>query len=70
MRRGAQPRQREHPLPSGKPKPVEPDAQSGVEVERDGAVLLLRLSRPERRNAFDLETMYAFGLALAAADGR
>lgn len=49
---------------------MEPDAQSDVEVERDGAVLLLRLSLPERRNAFDLETMYAFGLALAAADGR
>ena len=45
---------------------MEPDAQSGVEVERDGAVL--RLNRPERRNAFDLETMYAFGSALAAAD--
>jgi hypothetical protein len=45
MRRGAQPRQTEYPLPSGEPKRVEPGAPSGVEVERRGAILLLQFSQ-------------------------
>ncbi len=41
-----------------------------VESERHGSVLLLRLNRPARRNAFDLGLMYGLGSALvtAAAD--
>jgi enoyl-CoA hydratase/carnithine racemase len=34
-----------------------------VTVERDGAVLLIGVNRPEKRNAFDLETIEAFSAA-------
>lgn len=34
-----------------------------VTVERDGAVLLIGINRPEKRNAFDLETIEAFSAA-------
>jgi enoyl-CoA hydratase len=38
-----------------------------IEVERRGAVLLVCLNRPERRNALDLPTMYALGATFADA---
>lgn len=36
---------------------------SRVTVERDGAVLMIGINRPEKRNAFDLETIEAFAAA-------
>ncbi|HLH24709.1 MAG TPA: enoyl-CoA hydratase [Chloroflexota bacterium] len=44
-----------------------PAASSGVVVERDGAVLTLRLDRPAKRNALDTAMLGALEQALRAA---
>src|SRR5438067_1357671 len=44
-----------------------PTESSGVVVERDGAVLTLRLDRPAKRNAIDAAMLRALESALAAA---
>lgn len=38
-------------------------ASNKVTVEKEGHVLLIGINRPEKRNAFDLETIDAFGAA-------
>lgn len=43
-------------------------AATGLRVERDGAVLVLLLDRPERRNAIDRPTALALAAALDAFD--
>jgi enoyl-CoA hydratase/carnithine racemase len=45
-----------------------PPVVAGLRVERDGAVLLLLLDRPERRNAIDRPTALALAAALDAFD--
>src|SRR5258708_29387240 len=40
-------------------------ASQKVTVEKDGPVLLIGINRPEKRNAFDLETIDALGAAYA-----
>src|SRR5438067_8708726 len=44
-----------------------PTESSGVVVERDGALLTLRLDRPAKRNAIDAAMLRALESALAAA---
>jgi enoyl-CoA hydratase/carnithine racemase len=43
-------------------------AEPVLVTEREGAVLVLRLNRPEARNALDPELVHALGVALEAAD--
>ncbi len=44
------------------------DVPEGLELDRDGAVLVVRLHRPQRRNAIDIDTCVAMTDVLLAAD--